>query len=267
MRRRLQSSRLVRVVVRKVSLRAMCKEIRRGGRSLGFDDQRGLMKKQTVIQIAIIGVAGFIVAPFIVTAIGGIIGLAAAGIIGGLAIALAPWASMKLANIKVQAVRHEAASNPIPTLRNQWMERCDAVAAYGKQIDQFNAHIHTFSAQLAEFTRKYPQRAGTFSEQLKKMNNLKEARFAQYQKARADLAAFKDVIDEAEAIWNMTQAAAKLNQAAGMDLDPMEEIKSRTALESVQLQMGESFAQLERLMVESEDERVPLLIPAAKVAQ
>jgi len=225
------------------------------------------MKKQTAIQLGIIGVAGFVVAPYVVATITGIVGLLVAAAIGGVAIALAPWASMKLANVKVQAVRHEAATNPIPTLRNQWIERCDAVAAYGKQIDQFVAHIHTFSGQLAEFTRKYPQRAGTFSEQLKKMNGLKEARFAQYQKARSDLAAFRDVIDEAEAIWNMTQAAAKLNQAAGIDLDPMEEIKSRTALESVQLQMGESFAQLERIMIESEDERVPLLMPAAKVAQ
>lgn len=214
------------------------------------------MNKETAIKVGIVGVLGFLVAPYVYVAVSGIIGLALAAFIAFGAVMLAPYVAMKLANVKTKAVMHEASKNPIETLLNQYAERADALKRFSRDIASFAAQIETFRTQLATFTSKYPQRAGSFQQQLQQMEALKARRKHEYDAAKEALERFRLTIDEARAVWDMSQAASQLADSAGMEIDVMEEIKAKTALESVQKSMGEAFGQLEMAMLEAPEETI-----------
>jgi hypothetical protein len=80
-------------------------------------------------KFAIVGVGVLLAAPFAYAALMGVVTLVALGI--GFAIfsafmALAPWLSMKLANLQMKAVIDEATRNPIETKMNIYQQKAAA---------------------------------------------------------------------------------------------------------------------------------------------
>jgi hypothetical protein len=71
-----------------------------------------------IVTAAIIFTGSVVVAPVVFLAVKGIVGLAIAGTLGIAINAAAPVLSMKLANWRLRALKHEAKTNPIETLQN-----------------------------------------------------------------------------------------------------------------------------------------------------
>lgn len=210
------------------------------------DIQTRVNSLSTRTKLILAGIAAFLVAPIIFTVVKGLIGLAAAGIVGGAIIAFAPVVSMKFANWRVRAITGEAKENPIETLTN-------LLAAKRAAFNQFKSDVTTaitarsdFENKVADFAKKYPARAPEFRKQLERMTELVERKKVALADAEQMLADGANKLEEMRAYWAMSEAAIAANRAAGMDTgDLFEKLKADTACDAVFSNMNRAFAELE----------------------
>lgn len=220
-------------------------------------------KYSTIFKVAILGVLGLVVAPFILMAIGGLIGLIVAAGIIAIAFAVAPVLSMKLTNWKIQAIKAEAWKNPVPTMQAIYNANEKKLAQTKTDIEKFSSDILTSKSDYESFKRDFPnsvQRVEIFRKQIAQMESLKEARKRKWQEAKADLTNYESVIKEADAIWRLAMSAKRMGDNAGIVEDPYENMKKATALLSVESAMNDSFAQLEVMMMEEAPTNPVLLV-------
>lgn len=199
-----------------------------------------------------LGVAAAIaVAPFIFLAVKGLVGLGIALVVGLVLINGAPVLSMKLANWKLKGIKHEATVNPVETLQHAYRERGEALQRFKQSITDFRTEVANFESQVEGFAAQFPADAPKFAGQALQMNRLLDLRENRYRAARDELAQFQSEIDRADAIWKMSQAAQRLNKAAGLSNDDfMARIKTETAIDSVQSSLNRAFAELETSLLD-----------------
>lgn len=210
----------------------------------------------TIVKIAALVVAGFVVAPYIFLAVKGVIGLAIAAGVAVVMVNVAPVLADKLANWRLAAIKREAAKNPIETLQLDFGKRQQALGKFKQAITNFGAATLNFEDKLDSFKERFPKDSAKFESQLTKMKALLTIRKKKYGEAQDALEQFANEIDRAKAIWSMGQEAAKMNSAAGMtDDDFLSKIKTETALDSVTTSMNSAFAELETSLDESKAEK------------
>lgn len=90
----------------------------------------------------------FILTPVIWGLVKGLIGLIVATIIASICLYLIPWFTMKLKNIRLKTIKHEARENPIETLENQLLQKRQSIAKFKEQIINFNTAIIKFENDL-----------------------------------------------------------------------------------------------------------------------
>ncbi len=225
---------------------------------------------ETLVKIGAALLVGFLVAPFIFVAIKGLIGLAVAALIGTACIFFTPWVAAMFANWRLKAIKHEASKNPIETLQNDYQSRVEALQAFRESIRSFAGEVTSFKGKAEEFKEKYPKEAARFDEQLQKMVSLLNLRKNKYEEAKSNIALYAGEIDKAKAIWEMSQAAAAMNKAAGMNADEFfAKIQVETALDSVQKSLSTAFSDLEiSLLDEKPDNKSKVTVePAAAPKQ
>jgi hypothetical protein len=221
--------------------------------------------------IGLIGVAGLLVSPIIFFAIKGMLGLAIAAIVGVTLMAFAPWFGMKLANWKLQAIKAEARKNPVETMQNVLLDKVKELQQREAKIKAFATKVKSFKSQLDAFKASMPHKKEaieTFENTYRSMNLLLEDRRARWARFRDRIEAYKQTITEADALWQMSQAALSLRESAGETEDSIiEDIKVKTSLQSVTDSMNEALVELDQAMMERVDipEAVAELPPPEKV--
>lgn len=208
-------------------------------------------------------VAGFIISPFIFIAIKGLIGLVLAAAVGcGIVFFMLVVAAM-CANLRLKALKAEAARNPVETLQNDYVKRQTALAEFRQAIVAFSAEVKNFADKLVGFVKQYPDEAAKFKEQLSKMKQLLSLRQKKYSQAEESLVAYELEIQKAGAIWEMGCAATKMNEAAGMTEDDFfAKIQTETALNSIQTHLNEAFADLEISLLDEDKDKAKELYAA-----
>ena len=206
---------------------------------------------------------GFFVAPFIWIAIGGLLGLIVAAVISFVCWKFNAWFVMKIANWRLKAIKAEAMKNPVETLQNQYNERAGALGKFRENIASFKGSIESFKGELSSFISQFPEEREKFTEQLNKMEDLYRLRVRKYDEAKRSLANFELAIQKADAIWKMTQAAAKMTKAAGMNEEELlNKIKVEAALDSVTESLHSSFADLEISLMDEQEAAATKQLPA-----
>lgn len=233
-------------------------------------------KLKNWVKIAGLGVAGLIVAPIILTAIGGIVGFGVAAGVGFVIVQLAPVFALKVANMKyrmidaekvshIQKVTSAAEQNPIETLTNLLIAKKQAFQVFKTSVTQAITARSNFSTKVDNFKKKYPARAAEFEAQLARMTDLVERKKRALNEAQASLEDGDHKLEEMKAYYEMSKDAIEANRAAGMDTgDAFEKLKADTACDAVFESMNMAFAQLEvaaALDVDEDDK------PATAVAQ
>jgi len=192
----------------------------------------------------------------------GIVGLAVAATVGFVVIQLAPLFAAWVETKKLQAYKALAARNPIETLESIYLDKSEALQVMKEKIKAFNTTVKTFAGQVETFSKNYPERAAEFTKQLETMEELLAKREDKYRAANTALGKFKNEIAEADAYWKMAQAAKGMAQAAGaFDGDALQDIRTNTAMQSVETAMYDAFSQLETDLLD-EVPAVPKLAPA-----
>lgn len=209
------------------------------------------------VKVAALGVTGLLVAPVIVAAIGGLIGLAVAGVICFTLIQLAPWFALKVANYKyrlidaekVSHIKHVVAAaeeNPIETLTALLIAKKAAFEIFKKSVEQATTARSNFTDKVKKFKDLYPARAPEFEAQLARMTLLVEKKKKALSEAKQSLSDGDLKLEEMKAYYEMSRDAIEANRAAGMDTgDAFEKLKADTACDAVFSQMNSAFAQLE----------------------
>jgi hypothetical protein len=214
---------------------------------------------ETVVKILALLVVGFFVAPFVFISIKGLAGLAIAFILSLTVLNFIPWFAAKLANWKLKALKAEASTNPIETLQNDYMARMNALASFRDSIRDFSAQVGIFKEKLVGFKEKYPKDANKFDEQVNQMKTLLQLRKQKYEEAKGNLESYELEIQKADAIWQMSLAAAEMNKAAGVDTDEFyAKIQVETALDSVQKSLNSAFADLEVSLLDEKGKKPAL---------
>ena len=228
------------------------------------------------IKIVALGVVGLLVAPFIMLAIGGIVGLAVAAILAFTLVQLAPWFALKIANWKyrlmdaekvdhIQKVTNAAEQNPIETLTALLIAKKQAFQVFKASVEQAVTARSNFKTKVEKFKQKYPARAAEFEAQLARMTDLVERKKRALNEAQTSLEDGDNKLEEMKAYYEMSKDAIEANRAAGMDTgDAFEKLKADTACDAVFESMNMAFAQLEvaaALDVDSDDK------PAQPAAQ
>lgn len=221
---------------------------------------------EMAIKVLGLGVAGFIVAPFVFIAVKGLLGLALAAAVGYGIIYFTPVVASMIANWRLKAIKAEAMRNPVETLQNDYLKRQNALDEFKTAIVTFSAEVKNFADRLVNFSKQYPAEADKFKDQLSKMRQLLDLRQRKYQGAQDSLAAYSLEIEKAGAIWEMGQAAAKMNEAAGMSEDDwLAKIQTETALNSIQKNLNEAFAELEIAVLDEDKERAKTMYAEKQV--
>lgn len=219
------------------------------------------MNKEAKLKLGLtvggIAAAGLIVAPFVFTAIGGMIGLAVAGAVGFVLVNLTPWFAQKVTNWKynlneserinqIKKVEKKAEENPIETMRVLLLDKAKAFGTFQATVENAVTAREAFAKKCESFSRKYPARAAEFNKQLTNITMMVEAKKNALSEAKQSLDEAAHKFEEMKAYWDMSQAAQQANQAAGMDTGDMyERLKADTACEAVFESVNRAFAQLE----------------------
>jgi len=227
--------------------------------------------------VAGLGIVGLLVAPFIMLAIGGLIGLGVAAAIGFVLVQLAPWFALKVANLKyrmidaekvahVKAVVGAAAENPIETLTNLLIAKKDAFQVFKLSVEQAATARSNFKLKVEKFKDRYPARAPEFEAQLARMTDLVERKKKALGEAKQSLEDGDMKLEEMKAYYEMSKDAIEANRAAGMDTgDAFEKLKADTACDAVFESMNLAFAQLEVAAALDVDEVDKPAKPAAQL--
>lgn len=208
------------------------------------------MNRETIIKWGLAGIAviaGGFLAAFIIKSI---VALAVL-VFGGLFIInMAPLFAHWMAQMKIKGFLWLAATNPVEELVKQYNDKSDRLEEAAKAIAQFGTETKNYGDQVKDFARRRPEKAADFKATHDKMLYVYNHRVEKLQKSKAELKKFEAVIEEARDIWAMTQAAIKANKLLSKFTqgDPMEEIRQKTALNSVYSSLNQVMSELDTAM-------------------
>ena len=103
---------------------------------------------KTAARVVALGIICFFIAPFTILALKGLLGIIAFTMIAAPVYFMLPFFGKLLANWRLQAYKAQAASNPIPTLQNQLIEKKQALDEALKSIAQLIASYKTYLSQI-----------------------------------------------------------------------------------------------------------------------
>jgi len=199
-------------------------------------------------------VAGFLVAPYIWVAIGGIIGLIVA--VGVILVAwmLRPVAFSFAANMRLKLIKAEAAKNPVETLQNDLKDKAQALANRKDAIETLNSQIRTFSDKVDEIKASYgPDDAGyqKLSRDLADLRRVYAHRCEKWKEAREQLKLYEEEIKRANMIWEAAQAAAAARETSGLTEDEFfAKLRTETAFEAIKKSYNDALASLDTALLE-----------------
>lgn len=228
-------------------------------------------QKQDFIKYAKWGIALLacaVLAPLVAMGIAGMVGLGVAGAIGLIGINAAPVLAEKAANWKYEAlekaandhyramdaerlghlkkVQTQAAENPIETavtqsqaFKERGVQQLNAITAYGTEVNNFETMVQGF-------TKKYPEQAARYKQQLEVMNKALKFKQDKYSELQRNIKLMDEQIEFLRANWKMSQALQKANALAGMDTeDPMAQLKTDAAIDAVVNSINRAFAEMD----------------------
>lgn len=237
-------------------------------------------KKQSVVSMSNVVRFGAmfaicaVIGPVAYLAIKGIVGLAAFGVLAYIGYNAAPVIAQKVTNAKTLALEAErnafyraldaernshinkvakaAAADPIATARSQSNDYKKRAERSLEAITAYGTEVRNFENMTADFSRKYPDNAKMYRDQLETMKKALEHKNTKYKELMEKIKTMDDQISFLEANWKMSQALQKANALGGGDLvDPMEQIKADAAIDAVRNSINKAFAEMDSAVLQA----------------
>lgn len=167
-------------------------------------------------------------------------------IIGAVVTQVLPALSFMLSNAILKLIKWEAKRNPVETLQNQLIEKQALLEQRNLAIVQLDGFVRSFKTKVSAHKKKYPNDAKEMEEQLGSFEAVLEMQQRNFAIAKQNTALFADEVERAQSKWEVTMAAQGVSKLTGKFANSvMDKIKQDTALESVEQQMNQAFAELD----------------------
>ena len=149
--------------------------------------------------------------------------------------------------MKIKGIKYNSSKNPVEDLQLIYMKKSKEIETAAIAITSFSKETKEYKEKLDSFIQRRPERADSFTSTYNSMKKVLDIQLSKLKQSKDKLKEFEGVIIEAEDIWNMTQAALKANKAMRkFDMpDPMDEIRQRTAYDSILGSLNQVTAELE----------------------
>lgn len=199
-------------------------------------------------------VVGFLVAPYIWVAIGGLIGLIVAGVV-----ILATWMVRPVlfsfaANMRLKLIKAEAAKNPVETLQNDLKDKTLALGKRKDAIETLNSQIRTFGDKVDEIKSRYGAEDAGYQKLSRDLSDLRRVyahRCEKWKEAREQLKLYEEEIQRANMIWEAAQAAAAARETSGLTEDEFfAKLRTETAFEAIKKSYNDALASLDTALLE-----------------
>lgn len=204
------------------------------------------------LQIGAILLVGFLVAPFIFMAIGGLIGLGIAALIGGIMFAVMPAVTERLTQLKFQALKGVISRAPVETLQQRAKERWEELAVQRNTLHEQAAALAEYKNKAVKFNKDFPEDAPQVNEQLAGYEKLFAYRVDMFKQAKAETEKFMKVVERAEAIYEMALADAKLGKSFNKGKDFMAIFREKTAFDAIDKANSMALANLKMALVDDD---------------
>lgn len=207
-------------------------------------------KKYAAIGITLVVCA--VVAPFVALAIGGIVGIATAFVLGSVLLAAQPAFSQWATNMKFRALETVISYEPVLTLKTRAEERW-------KELDEQKTLLQTSLASLEDFRgkaliliKKFPEEAENMKQRLKDNETRAAFRVNQFKDAKKATEQFMMVIDKAEIIYQVAVAENAFDKSMGKKNDFMARFTEQTAFDAIDKANNQAMASLRMSLIDED---------------
>lgn len=218
-----------------------------------------------VAKYSLLLVVGFFVAPFIWVAIGGLLGLIAAGGIMLGTWMLRPYAYSAAANMRLKLIKAEASKNPVETLQEDLRRKMVDLDQRKTNIEKLNGQIRTFADKVNEIKEKFGPKDNGYlklNNDLEDLKRIYRHRCTKWNEARNQLDRFAEEIDRANMIWEAACAAAAARETSGLtEGEFMAKLKTETAFDAIQNSYNEALASLDTALLDNPQSNVIDITP------
>lgn len=192
-----------------------------------------------------------VMAPVIVLAVTGGLGLLALAVIGAVGVAMfqaLPLLGQKLENRLLAARKAEARRNPIEQLQNFLLQKRQRVVAFKQAVVRIGAQIKSMSDMIEERKRRRPGYDASKQEKaVKAMTEAHALLIVKYKNAEQALVQLSEVVEDKKFEWKFGQAGQEaiqnLNATSGQQL--LDQMLADEAFDSVRDNFNQVFAELE----------------------
>lgn len=203
-------------------------------------------------------VGAVIISPFVFLAVKGLIGLGLAVLTGFLMVRLSPVISMKVSNLVVKMIVHEAEKNPIESMENLLIEKTEELQTRDQQIVNFETSVRDYDGKAMQFKKEYPDEAKSFEEISAKMHEGLGQRKKRQKEAREELAELERRIEKGKALYKMSMAALEVTaMSKTAEAEVFQKIKENVAFDAISSSLNRAFANLSMAIDQDKDEIAP----------
>ncbi len=184
------------------------------------------------------------------------------------AIAAAPWFSLKVSTFFLKQFKNTVRENPVEARQVVEMRQAEKIKEAEQKIQVFNGAVKDYETKVESIRKKYPADAPKYEAHLESMKKLLKLRYGTLRQAMADLDLFRTETQRVSMIWDMTQASSALENAAGIltEEDAWDKIINDESLAAVDKAMADSFAAMDHALMLEDMSKIQTLnfAPPAK---
>jgi DNA repair exonuclease SbcCD ATPase subunit len=202
-------------------------------------------KYETLAKLVVWGVGLAIAGPFIWMSLEGLFALAALGLTAGVIWSVAPGVADWFANKRIALIKAVAEANPIETMNNLYLEKCDEFRVQQGAVTEFETQYRNVADMVEGLKRTDPAEAAEFSEELAQMKYGLESLRAEQKAAQGELNVAKETIAKMERLWKVANAMNKALAASSIaQSKKFNEIKQAVAFDTVRTNLNRAFSNL-----------------------
>lgn len=202
---------------------------------------------------------GFVIAPYIFTALFGLAGLLL-GVLGMVATwMLRPWVTSVAANLRLKLIKVEAAKNPVETLQAEHLRNAGILEDRKEGIEAMGSAVRTLDQAIDSLQNEFPDspELPQMREDQAELMGLLQSRSEEWQAAYVTHGEFAKEIKRVGKLWEVSLAAAKARQQSGLTEDEWTaKLKTQTAIDSIRSSLNTQLSSLTTERMQADAERI-----------
>ncbi len=210
-------------------------------------------KIQKIVKIVAAGGICFLIAPIIVSVIGGLIGGIAALTIGFTAVQFAPVAARFIANKRLQSLKYTASLNPVETYELDLKDQLLKLDAKKKHIEETHSIASDLATKIEEHNRNFPGRPSQNQKRLDQLNSYIESISLDYKKTKKELKDYSTFIDEQRSEWEIAKSFNKVEQLQNVAKEFESKMMTNEAFKTIRNGVNAAWARMETNKLDLDD--------------